>query len=98
MCWQRRYAEEASREVGEWGGMCRGDWCSGDARCRRGRHRDRVIPAGVRHASRPAFYFVVSAPGTVTIRVNATVAEPVSVTLYAGDTAIERAQGEKESA
>ena len=43
------------------------------------------------HAARPAFYFVVSAPGTVTVRVDATVAEPVSVTLYTGQTAIERA-------
>ena len=48
------------------------------------------------HAARPAFYFVVSAPGTVTIHVNATVAEPVSVALYAGQTAIERAQGAKD--
>ena len=37
------------------------------------------------HAARPAFYFVVSAPGTVTVRVDATVAEPVSVTLRRPD-------------
>ena len=48
------------------------------------------------HAARRVFYFVVSPPGTVTVRVDATVAEPVSVTLYADQTAIERAQGEKE--
>ena len=43
------------------------------------------------HAARRVFYFVVSPPGTVTVRVDATVAEPVSVTLYTGQTAIERA-------
>ena len=92
MCWDsRRCAEEATREVGEWGGMGRGDRCSGHARCRRGRHRDGSFRLAFGHAARPAFYFVVSAPGTVTVRVDATVAEPVSVTLYAGQTAIERA-------
>jgi hypothetical protein len=47
------------------------------------------------HAARPAFYFVVTSPGTVSVRVDTDLDEPVSVTLYAGTTAIHRAQGLK---
>lgn len=48
------------------------------------------------HAARPAFYFVVGGPGTVTVRVETTIGEAVTVTLYAGPEAIGRATGEKD--
>jgi hypothetical protein len=48
------------------------------------------------HASRPAFYFVVTVPGTVAVRVETSVPEPVTVTVYAGATAVQRVQGEKD--
>lgn len=47
------------------------------------------------HAARPAFYFVVTSPGPVTVRVDTAMDEAVSVTLYAGTTAIHRAQGQQ---
>jgi hypothetical protein len=48
------------------------------------------------HAARPAFYFVVGGPGTVSVHVQSSVAEPVTVTVYAGPAAIDRARGEKD--
>lgn len=46
------------------------------------------------HEARPAFYFVVNAPGTVQVRVETTMDEPVAVTLYGGTAAIHHAQGQ----
>ncbi len=46
------------------------------------------------HAAQPAFYFLVAAPGTVNVRVDTTMAEPVSVTLYAGATSIHTVRGQ----
>jgi hypothetical protein len=46
------------------------------------------------HAAQPAFYFLVAAPGTVDVQVDTTMTEPVSVTLYAGATAIHTVRGQ----
>jgi hypothetical protein len=40
-------------------------------------------------------YFVVTSPGRLTVRVESRVPEPVTVTVYAGTTAIHRMQGER---
>ena len=45
------------------------------------------------HAARPALYFSVGSPGTVRVQVDTAMDEPISVTLYAGATAVHRAQG-----
>jgi hypothetical protein len=50
------------------------------------------------HAARPAFYFVVTSTGTVNVRVDTAMDEPVSVTLHAGTSAVHRAQGQKHIA
>ena len=73
------------------------------SQCRRGRsaatssgRRSGLVPAAG-HAARPAFYFVVASPGTVAVRVEPTrPASPSPSPLYAGTSAVQRAQGEKD--
>jgi hypothetical protein len=48
------------------------------------------------HAARPAFYFVVTSPGAAGVRVETSVPEPVTITIYAGTNAVRRTQGEKD--
>jgi hypothetical protein len=45
-------------------------------------------------AARPAFYFVVTAPGTIGVQVETPLAEPVVVTVYAGAAVAHRAMGQ----
>ena len=53
---------------------------------------------GPGHASRPAFYFVLTTPGTVRVRVDTSRDEPVSVTLYGGTAAVHHEQGQGQIA